>query len=344
MHSRHFFSRVLSPASSNMYDLIGDIHGHATELEQLLEELGYKQEEGRYRHPGRKAVFLGDFIDRGHQIREVLAIVRPMIDSGDALAVMGNHEFNALAYHTEDPGDPGQYLRRHSKKNIVQHQATIEQLKGEIKDAVDWFRELPIWLELEDENGQPLRIVHACWDDAQLQVISESLERYGGVSTEFLAEASRESSALYDAIECVLKGPELPLPNGKTIKDKQGHERRDIRIQWYREPRYEEKETYSQYRLPPLPLAAAPDEITRQDYEEKARSCRPYPEDAPPVFIGHYWLTEEPELLAPNIACTDYSVADELTGAERSLCAYRWDGEQRLDSANFKRVEAIPHQ
>lgn len=60
------------------------------------------------------------------------------------------------------------------------------------------------------------------------------------------------------------------------------------------------------------------------------------------MFIGHYWLTKEPELLAPNIACTDYSVADELTEEERSLCAYRWDGEQRLDSANFKRVEAIP--
>ena len=48
-----------------MYDLIGDIHGHATELKQLLQKLGYTLEEGGYRHPERKVIFLGDFIDRG---------------------------------------------------------------------------------------------------------------------------------------------------------------------------------------------------------------------------------------------------------------------------------------
>ena len=87
-----------------MYDLIGDIHGHATELKQLLEKLGYTLEEGGYHHPEREVIFLGDFIDRGTEILEVLQLVRPMIDSGEAKAVMGNHEFNALAYHTEDPG------------------------------------------------------------------------------------------------------------------------------------------------------------------------------------------------------------------------------------------------
>ena len=70
-----------------MYDLVGDIHGHATELWQLLEELGYREHDGSYRHANRKMVFVGDFIDRGPQIREVLQTVRPMIDGGSALAV-----------------------------------------------------------------------------------------------------------------------------------------------------------------------------------------------------------------------------------------------------------------
>src|ERR1019366_8700895 len=82
-----------------MYDLIGDIQGYADELVQLLVALGYEKSHGAYRHPERKVIFLGDFIDRGPKIRQVLEIVRPMIAEGFALAVMGNHELNALAYH-----------------------------------------------------------------------------------------------------------------------------------------------------------------------------------------------------------------------------------------------------
>jgi hypothetical protein len=100
-----------------MYDLIGDIHGHADELISLLEQLGYGSNLGHYSHPSRKAVFVGDFIDRGPQIRETLAVVRPMVQRGSALAVMGNHEFNALCYHTPDPHQSGSFLRPHSVKN-----------------------------------------------------------------------------------------------------------------------------------------------------------------------------------------------------------------------------------
>lgn len=75
-----------------MYDLIGDIQGHADELVQLLGKLGYRKAQRIYRHPERQVNFLGDFIDRGPQIRQVLEIVRPLIEEGHAQAVMGNHE------------------------------------------------------------------------------------------------------------------------------------------------------------------------------------------------------------------------------------------------------------
>ena len=53
-----------------MYDLIGDIHGHATELTQLLTKIDYtKNRVGVYEHATRKVIFLGDFIDRGPQVR-----------------------------------------------------------------------------------------------------------------------------------------------------------------------------------------------------------------------------------------------------------------------------------
>jgi hypothetical protein len=49
----------------DLYDLIGDIHGHADALRRLLATLGYTRHQGGYRHSDRRAIFLGDFIDRG---------------------------------------------------------------------------------------------------------------------------------------------------------------------------------------------------------------------------------------------------------------------------------------
>lgn len=74
------------------FDIIGDIHGYALELVRLLKKLGYVYDNGFYEHPepDRKAIFVGDFIDRGPKIRETLSIVKAMVDNGTAKAVMGN--------------------------------------------------------------------------------------------------------------------------------------------------------------------------------------------------------------------------------------------------------------
>ena len=57
----------------------------------------------------------------------------------------------------------------------------------------------------------------------------------------------------------------------------------------------------------------------------------PYTTGEKPVFVGHYWLRgERPTLLAPNVACVDWSVAKG-----GFLSAYRWDGEQTLDDGRF---------
>ena len=80
------------------YDLVGDIHGHADALRRLLHKLDYVEVEGVFRHPQREMIFVGDFIDRGPQQREVLRIARAMCAAGVASAVMGNHEFNAIGW------------------------------------------------------------------------------------------------------------------------------------------------------------------------------------------------------------------------------------------------------
>ena len=82
------------------FDIIGDVHGCCDELEKLLEELGYERvevETGLYsqsfRHPdGRKAIFLGDLVDRGPRILDTYQLARNMVNMGSALCVPGNHD------------------------------------------------------------------------------------------------------------------------------------------------------------------------------------------------------------------------------------------------------------
>ncbi len=81
------------------FDLIGDVHGCADELEILLDKLGYaRNEAGVYRHAGRTAVFVGDLVDRGPRVADVLDIAQKMVESGAALCVRGNHDDKVLRY------------------------------------------------------------------------------------------------------------------------------------------------------------------------------------------------------------------------------------------------------
>lgn len=83
-----------------MYDLIGDIHGHADELVELLHLLGYTEQAGVFRHPSRQIVYCGDFIDRGPRIRDVLKIVRCMVEDRAAPGGYGESRIqrNRLSY------------------------------------------------------------------------------------------------------------------------------------------------------------------------------------------------------------------------------------------------------
>jgi polynucleotide kinase-phosphatase len=85
-------------ADRGPFDIIGDIHGCYDELVELLNKLGYDTTEiWRIVPPtGRKAIFLGDLVDRGPKIPEVLRLVRSMVGRGDALCIPGNHDVKLL--------------------------------------------------------------------------------------------------------------------------------------------------------------------------------------------------------------------------------------------------------
>ncbi len=299
------------------YDIIGDIHGHANELRRLLTGLGYHQHGQGFKHPDRKVLFVGDFVDRGPEIVEVLRIVRSMVDANDAYAVMGNHEYNAIAFHTPRIGKPNGWYREHSDKNIHQHTETLKQLShGDLVEAIKWFRTLPIALEIDG-----VRIVHASWQSRNIECINESLNSVGQFTPEFFEIAAVEGSELGQAIENVLKGPELQLPNGYFIVDKANHQRDSVRIKWYESG---EGKTYREHHLG---SDIVPDIVIKAD---DLRTFETYSRDALPVFVGHYWLTGTPTVLANNVVCTDYSVA---RGGK--LVAYRWDGEHALLDEKF---------
>jgi protein phosphatase len=80
------------------FDFIGDVHGCADELEELLATLGYaRDDQGVWRHAeGRKAVFLGDLVDRGPRIPDVMRIAMRMVAAESALCVPGNHDVKLM--------------------------------------------------------------------------------------------------------------------------------------------------------------------------------------------------------------------------------------------------------
>lgn len=316
------------------YDLIGDIHGHADELEALLTKMGYRHQGGVWRHEHRTAIFLGDFIDRGPRQRDTLRIARGMVDSGHALAVMGNHEFNAIAYHMADPAVPGEYLRRRTHKNRGQHEAFLQQIgedSAEHAEWVDWFLTLPLWLDLDG-----LRVIHACWHP---KVIARTRELLRGefLSREIMPEACRydgkggnsygadgsapnSGSELFHCIETLLKGIEVALPAGMSFLDHGGHERQSARVRWWLEhpATYRDGSLATSHGIGEMPEITLPSVVLLGH------------DGASPIFVGHYWLSGDHAPLASKVASVDYSVA-----RSGPLVAYRWDGEEHIEAANF---------
>lgn len=296
-----------------MIDLIGDIHGYADKLEELLLKMDYTKKNGVYSHPERKVLFVGDYIDRGPQINQTLEIVKAMADNGHAIALMGNHEYNALCFHLENPN--GGHLRPHTIKNIGQHYDTLRQFQNDQKaydDYLDWFKTLPLYYETDD-----FRAVHACWDDKKIDYLRKTLVN-DCLTDELIAESVQKGSALYEAIEQTLKGKEMKMPDGLSFQDKDGNERTELRIKWWEDP---SKMTYQSIsvefmeNLPNEPIDVAAIENT--DF---------YGENEKKVFFGHYWLKGNPSLYRNNICCLDYSVANH-----GKLVAYRLNGEKDLD-------------
>lgn len=280
-----------------MITVIPDIHADLQRLEATLAAV-----DG-------PLAFLGDFIDGGQGAcdRTVLTQVRGLIDKG-AVAVMGNHELNAILFHRG--------LRADSDKNRDQHRSFLEAFGFATPEAMawtDWFLTLPLWLDL---GG--LRLAHACWSIPDIDTVA-ARRPDGRLQESDLAEIGNESTPFGRAVKRIVSGPEVTLPAGHSFLDHRSRPRTEVRIAWWRN----DAETYREAALSVPDVMALPDVALPAGVAAEI-----YPAGAAPVLVGHYKMTGSPHV-SGNAASIDYPKAP---------CAYRWDGEVVLDAHKLIKI------
>lgn len=145
---------------SGPFDIIGDVHGCADELEELLVQLGYRvtfsgnkpNRSVTVEAPaGRRALFVGDLVDRGPRSADVLRIVARMVGDGIALLVPGNHDVKFLRW-------------LEGQKVAITHglDVTLRDLEGESPAFLDEVRRLikSLWSHVWLDGGR-LVVAHA---------------------------------------------------------------------------------------------------------------------------------------------------------------------------------------
>lgn len=317
----------IDPARS--YDLIGDIHGCGQTLERLLEILGYKKRSGIWQHAYRQALFLGDLIDRGPQIRETLHIVHAMVDAGHAYCIMGNHEYYALTWNTPaSEQSTDEYVRAHSKHHTRLHRETLEQFEEhpyDWEDFNEWFLTLPLFID-----AQRFRAVHACWDDRLINMLRTRFAD-GRVNQAFVQQSAIKGSFADQAFNRLLRGVNLPLPHGMSQTSYDGFTRSSFRTKFWHDDA--SALTYGDVVFQP---DALPGDLAQEPLPtEYLQHVTGYDAQQPLLFVGHYWRQGQPSLIRPNLACLDYSA---VNGGK--LVAYRLDQEQHLLPESFVWVDA----
>ena len=308
------------------YDVIGDVHGHADALTELLAAMDYVESDGVWAHQDRQAIFVGDLIDRGPKQIDSVRIARAMVEGGSAQIVLGNHEFNSVAYATAD--GRGDYLRPHNEKNNEQHKQFLEAVgfgSTAHREMIEWFMTIPLWLDL---GG--LRVVHACWSSKHIDYLQRLVGENDTLTEELGVAASTKGSQSYDAIETILKGPEVSLGD-VHYHDKDNNFRDQARIAWWKES----ATSLSTAALIPSGTdirdpSCMPTSLPDRRLAEHERFCY---ESEVPVIFGHYWWSAAHGIGSDRAVCVDYSVAKE-----GELVAYRWDGETVLSDSKIVRA------
>lgn len=291
------------------YDIIGDVHGEASLLEALLKQLGYAKKNGLYTHPdGRKAIFLGDIINKGNQQKQTIDIVRKMVDHGHGEMVLGNHELEIILRHDA-------LKQSDEKPRMGKHRKFLEAYppgSDRYKSVIKWLKKRPLYLEI-DSHANKANCVHAYWDPKILSQIACHLDDQNTLSKQAWQEIAR-NQGLRNHIEAIVNGPVERVTTKK------------IRAHWWKQ----KNTMQAQRTYKARPPTNDPPLGHLQTFFMKASQ-----NTAAPLFIGHYQIPLAELILTDKITCLD---------PRKSVAGYRWDGENEINAgklyyANKERCE-----
>lgn len=334
--SRHYQAVVELPRTP--LDIIGDVHGEADALNALLAHLGYGP---LGEHPeGRKPVFVGDLCDRGPDSPAVIARVKSMVEAGNAICVMGNHELNLLRGQRKD-GNNWFWNEESAGDDKFGNVHCIS--KDEQGPILAFFAGLPLMA-----CSPELRVVHAAWVDASVQDLrSVSIDNLIG----FFNAREAQTSAIMRA------HPEFTnyLAEQETWRDRIADI--DSRV-----PFLKRTAAMRELRQMANPVRVLTSGVEASDTEsffsggewrfvQRVRWWDNY-NDTIPVLIGHYWRNPQQDKaseisrgrelfagIAPfawhgkkgNVFCLDYCVgarflerSGQLSKGQTRLAAMRW--------------------
>lgn len=337
-------------------DIVGDVHGEYDALLAILRELGY---EPSGTHPAhRKLVFVGDLCDRGPDSIRVIGLVQRLVESGKALAVLGNHELNLLRNEAKDGS--GWYFDERLEKDA--RYRPFARPSGEEKAAIVAFLEkLPLILERDD-----LRVVHAAWQRQDVKQIREA-GRIG----------ARE---LYDRFQAridrtLVENGIYPRYREESLRWKEELEQADFPMHFI--DSIADYEEASQAGNPVRVLTSGVERRAERPFYSshkwrfvnRIRWWEEYEDDIP-VIIGHYWRMSVPADLSSvgksgylfggltpgqwhgareNVFCVDFSVGGRWherrdgtpPGKRFRLAAMRWP-EAELVFDDGQRFQTLP--
>ena len=297
--------------SNKKPDFIGDIHGHLPDLERLFIKLGYEKIEDIYVHSERIPVFLGDYINRGPDILGVLKLVRDMQLSGNAYALMGNHEFNFLAYHFKD--EQNIPFRPNTERYYGYIRETKDPLEKHnlLETYLEWMSNLPLIIKSDSFNA-----VHAQWNEIlELELKKSGIEK---LDQDGMRKIHLNSSLL-ESVSSVVKGSEHKITDFFIDKYNFDFRQPFERIVWWKNSRSNKIMDWLDVDPINHPIL-----IDRSDFS----NIEDYDDANKPTFFGHYWL--DPKnigIISQNLCCLDYSVAKGGV-----IGAYSFDGESTLSN------------
>lgn len=237
---------------------IGDIHGQYKKLLKLLDHLSFDLDDLEANAGNSQLVFMGNLIDsapgfEGDQL-SLLQLVESLVAQDHAYCLLGNHEFNAIAWATELR--PGEWARSHSAQHFKQHQLFLETL-GEGSEQylywINWLKKRPFFINFESVSA-----IHARWDEPALSAIEPYLNDDNSLKEDYWVNAFDPNHELFALCETLLKGAECPFSKGEPFAEISGSVRPRQGVEWWWA--YEQLENVKpvvvgHYRLTGLPEA-----------------------------------------------------------------------------------------